>query len=151
MQSSDNVIQEAVRLLEDRLRTWRVADMAISAPDDAKQMFCLRLAGEDREHFEVAFLDTQNRLIEVERLFSGTVDACAVHVREIARKALLHNARSVILAHNHPSGSPEPSGADCALTRHIREALQLFEMRVLDHVIVTGPTTATSMADRGLL
>jgi len=78
MQSSDNVIQEAVRLLEDRLRTWRVADMAISAPDDAKQMFCLRLAGEDREHFEVAFLDTQNRLIEVERLFSGTVDACAV-------------------------------------------------------------------------
>ena len=111
--------------------------------------FRLRLSGEDREHFEVAFLDSAHRLITTERMFSGTIDSAAVYPREIVKTALQHNARAIILAHNHPSGSSIPSQADIKITHRIKEAAQLVELAVLDHIIVGSD--ACSMAKQGHL
>jgi DNA repair protein RadC len=85
-----------------------------------------------------------------EELFRGTVDSASVHPREVVRACLKHNASAVILAHNHPSGVAEPSGADLAITRSLREALQLIDVRVLDHLVI-GADEPVSMAARGLL
>lgn len=90
-------------------------------------------------------------MIAVERLFSGGIDGTEVHVRVVAQRALARNAAAVVVAHNHPSGSPEPSAADRALTNRLKAALHLFEIRLLDHIIVSsaGVDGATSMAKRG--
>ena len=109
-----------------------------------------RLAQEEREVFATLFLDTRHRLLRFEPLFAGTIDSCAVHVREVAKRALALNAAAVILGHNHPSGDPEPSVADQNITQRLREALELFDIRVLDHIIVGGGK-AVSFADRGLM
>lgn len=85
--------------------------------------FRLRLGGEDREHFEVAFLNTQFQLIAVERLFSGTIDAAEVHPRIVVQRALAHNASAVLMAHNHPSGSLQPSASDRAVTARLRKKI----------------------------
>jgi DNA repair protein RadC len=98
----------------------------------------------------VAFLDAQYRLLAFEELFRGGISSTEVHPREIVRRALAHNAAAVILAHNHPSGASEPSQADRLLTARIAETLNLFGVRVLDHLIV-GHGRPTSMAERGML
>ena len=100
--------------------------------------------------FAVLFLDTRHRLIEYAEMFQGTIDSAEVHPREVVKAALRHNAAAVIVSHNHPSGNPEPSAADQALTQRLREALGLVDVRVLDHVIVAGNATA-SFAERGLI
>lgn len=100
------------------------------------------------EAFHVLYMDTQNRLIAHETPFFGTVDACAVYPRDIVRRALELNAAAIIFAHNHPSGNPEPSGADRAITQRLKDALNLVGTRVLDHIVV-GETSEVSLAERG--
>ncbi|MFP1908141.1 JAB domain-containing protein [Lonsdalea quercina] len=97
----------------------------------------LQLSEHDREHFMVLFLNSQNQLIAAEKLFSGDLARVEVHPRIIARKALIHNSRSLILAHNHPSGNALPSQADRELTCNIAQCLSLFDINILDHIIIT--------------
>lgn len=141
----DRTIARALRIL-----TQRVGEPGPSLGDVATcgAFFRLRLGMEPREHFEVAFLDTRHRLIAVERLFSGTIDGAEVHPRVVVQRALALNAAAVLLAHNHPSGNTEPSAADRALTSRLKAALQLVDVRLLDHFVVTAGETV-SMAARG--
>jgi len=123
---------------------------AFEQPQRVKDYLALHLRGLDHEVFAVMFLDAQHRLITLETLFRGTLTHTSVHPREIARRALGLNAAAVVLAHNHPSGVAEPSRADELLTGAVRQALQLVDVRVLDHVVVGG-ATCVSFAERGLL
>ncbi len=143
----DRAIARALRILEQRACGQ---GPSLSEVATCGAFFRLRLAGEVREHFEVAFLDTQHRLIAVERLFSGTVDGSEVHPRIVVQRALALNAAAVLLAHNHPSGHAEPSAADRALTTRLRTALGLVDVRLLDHFVVTTGE-AVSMAAKGLI
>jgi len=104
----------------------------------------------EHEVFACVWLDAQNRVIEFEVLFRGTLTQTSVYPREVVKAALRHNAAGVILAHPHPSGVAQPSQADEALTRQLREALSLVDVKVLDHLIVAG-THSVSFAERGLL
>jgi DNA repair protein RadC len=108
----------------------------------------IQLASQPDEWFAVLFLTSQHRLIRSERLFRGTVNSSHVHVRVIARKALELNAAAVILAHNHPSGIAEASSADRGITTRIKDALEVFDINVLDHFVVTAGECC-SFADRG--
>jgi DNA repair protein RadC len=97
------------------------------------------------------WLDAQNRLLKAEELFSGTLTQTSVYPREVVKSALAHNAAAVILAHNHPSGIAEPSRADELLTKALKDALAMVDVKVLDHFIVAGNTPPLSFAERGLL
>lgn len=121
-----------------------------ATPDAVKTYLRLKLAGEQAEHFAVLFLDVQNRLIAFETMAIGTLTQTSVYPREIVRAALAHGAAAVILAHNHPSGSVQPSRADEMLTQTLKQTLALVDVRVLDHVIVS-PRETLSMAERGLM
>jgi DNA repair protein RadC len=150
--SEDELIQHATGILETRLR-YRVSDEApepLTTPQVVKDFLKLKLAELPHEVFAALFLDNRHRLIRYEEMFRGTIDGASVHPREVVKAALQHNAAALILAHNHPSGVPEPSRADEALTRRLREALGLIDVRVLDHVIVGG-TDTTSFAELGLI
>ncbi len=115
-----------------------------------KEYLRAKLAGFEHEVFAVLFMDTQHRLIEYAEMFRGTIDGASVYPRELVKEALRLNAAAVIVSHNHPSGNPEPSGADRTLTQRLKEALGLVDVRVLDHIIVAG-TDTTSFAERGLI
>lgn len=143
----DRTIARALRILERRVGE---PGPSIGDPTTGGAFFRLRLGGEEREHFEAAFLDNQHRLIAVERLFSGTVGGAEVHPRIVVQRALALNAAAVFLAHNHPSGCAEPSQADRTLTARLKGALGLVEVRLLDHFVVTAGQ-AVSMATRGLV
>ncbi|MDT8311690.1 MAG: DNA repair protein RadC [Methylophaga sp.] len=104
----------------------------------------------DHEVFACLFLDTRHRLISFEPLFRGTIDGASVYPREVVKQALKHNAAAVIFAHNHPSGIAEPSQADIQITRRLRSALALIDIRVLDHIIV-GDADTCSLAQQGEL
>jgi len=104
----------------------------------------------DHEVFACLFLDTRHRLISFEPLFRGTIDGASVYPREVVKQALKHNAAAVIFAHNHPSGVAEPSQADIQITRRLRSALELVDIRVLDHIIV-GDAETYSLAQQGEL
>ncbi|MEY3264900.1 MAG: repair protein RadC [Pseudomonadota bacterium] len=108
-----------------------------------------QFAGEQSESFIGLFLDVQHRLIACERMFQGTLTRTCVYPREVARLALAHNAAAVIFAHNHPSGSPQPSAMDKALTAQLKELMQTIEVAMLDHVIVCG-TRFWSFREKGL-
>ena len=109
-----------------------------------------RMRAYPREVFLCLFLDNQHRVIAVEELFQGTIDGSMVHPREVLSRALVHNAAALIFAHNHPSGVAEPSQADISITRRLKNALALVDIRTLDHLVV-GDTEVTSLAERGLL
>lgn len=126
------------------------AGPALLAPDSTRAFLTAQLRDRPFEVFCCLFLDNRHRLIAFEELFRGTIDGASVHPREVLRQALSHNAAAVIFAHNHPSGIAEPSQADELITRRLREALALVDIRVLDHLIVAGPDTM-SFAERGLL
>lgn len=132
------------RALEEPLRNGR----ALSQPDRVKQFCAMRLAHLRVEHCIALFLDTQLRLIDCAELARGTLSHASVYPREVVRAALSHHAAALILAHNHPSGLAEPSSADVALTRQLKQALALVDIRLLDHLIV-GATEVTSLAERG--
>ena len=120
------------------------------SPEDTRRFLQTRLRGYPCEVFGCLFLDNRNRLIAFEELFRGTIDAASVYPREVVRRALECNAAALIVAHNHPSGVAEPSRADAVLTRRLREALALVDIRLLDHFVV-GDGEVTSLAERGLL
>jgi len=119
-----------------------------SEPEIVRQFLSAKLREHKREVFACLFLDTRHRLIHYEELFFGTIDGASVHPREVVRQALACHAAAVILAHNHPSGIAEPSHADEAITQRLVEALQLVEIRVLDHFIV-GDGAPWSFAEHG--
>lgn len=121
-----------------------------STPDSVKHYLQLHLAGELRERFAVLYLDSQNRAIAFETMFTGTLTQTSVYPREVVLAALAHYASAVVFSHNHPSGNVTPSRADEALTQTLKAALALVDVRVLDHVIV-GPGQSLSMAERGLI
>lgn len=140
------VIELAKRASSQQLRERTV----FTDPQAVKHHLQLHLGQRPHEVFAVLFLDSQNRLITLEEMFRGTLTATAVYPREVVVRALHHHAGAVILAHNHPSGSMQPSPADLELTRTLTAALALVDVRVLDHVIV-GPGAALSMAETGAL
>lgn len=122
----------------------------LTSPQLVSKYLSARLRHQPREIFAVLFLDTQNRLLAYEELFQGTLDAASVYPREVVKATLRHNAASLILAHNHPSGVAEPSDADIHLTRRLQKALTLIDVRVLDHMII-GNGVVVSFAERGLM
>lgn len=122
----------------------------LTSPRQVRDYLCLKLGGLAREVFVVLFLDAQNRVLAQEELFSGTLTQTSVYPREVVKRALHHNAASVIFAHNHPSGVAEQSRADELLTNALKQALALVDIRVLDHFVVAGNTTL-SFAEKGLL
>jgi DNA repair protein RadC len=121
-----------------------------SSPQMVKDYLSLQIGTLEHEVFCVLFLDAQHRVIQLEEMFRGTVTETAVYPREIVKEALRCNAHAVILAHNHPTGSLEPSRADERLTDNLKAALSLVDVRVLDHLVV-GTTGAFSFAEQGLL
>ena len=121
---------------------------ALADPDSAGRYFAQRLRGRANEVFAVLFLDTRHRAVAFEEMFTGTIDGAEVHPREVVRRALAHNAAAVIVGHNHPSGHPDPSQADRAVTAGLKQALKLVDVRLLVHfVIADGPPV--SLAARG--
>jgi DNA repair protein RadC len=123
---------------------------ALNSPQQVRDYLCLKLGGLAREVFMVLFLDAQNRVIAQEELFAGTLSQTSVYPREVVKRALHHNAAAVILAHNHPSGVAEPSRADELLTKALKEALTMVDVRILDHFVVAG-NVALSFAEQGML
>jgi DNA repair protein RadC len=140
------VLELARRAMAQQLRERTV----FADPATIKHYLKLHLAVRGHEVFAVLFLDAQNRLLAMEEMFRGTLTQTSVYPREVALRALHHQAGAVVLAHNHPSGSVQPSRADEALTHTLKSALALLDIRVLDHIIV-GPGQALSMAEEGML
>jgi DNA repair protein RadC len=122
-----------------------------SSPGQVRDWLRLKLATRQSEVFMALWLDAQNRLLKAEELFTGTLTQTSVYPREVVKSALSHNAAAVILAHNHPSGIAEPSRSDELLTKALKDALAMIDVRVLDHFIVAGNTPPLSFAERGLL
>jgi DNA repair protein RadC len=141
------VIDAALGILS---RYLREPGALFDSPHAVRSLLRLHLGAETTEHFAVLYLDSQNRAIALETPFTGTLAQTSVYPRELVRAALLHNASAVILAHNHPSGNTQPSRADEVLTQTIKAALALIDVRVLDHMIVTGAGVG-SMAEMGLV
>ena len=140
-------VQRALAILGTVLADGREV---FSTTDAVKAYLQLHLGGEPAEQFAIVLLDSQHRAIAFERMFTGTLTQTSVYPREVVLTALRHNAAAVILAHNHPSGSVQPSRADEALTQSLKTALALVDVRVLDHIIVAG-NDALSMAEKGLV
>jgi len=123
---------------------------AIRSPADTETFLMARLRHRPHEVFCALYLDSRHRVILFEELFRGTIDGTSVYPREIVKQALAVNAAAIILAHNHPSGVAEPSQADERITRRVKSALELVDIRLLDHLII-GDGTSTSLASRGML
>ncbi len=140
------VVELARRALHEDVRRDRLLD----SPGKVSEYLRLSIGRLPHEVFAALFLDAQNRLIDDEVLFRGTLTQTSVYPREVVKRALARNAAAVVFAHNHPSGVAEPSRADEMLTRSLREALALVDVRVLDHIIVAG-NASVSFAERGLL
>lgn len=118
--------------------------------DDVRQYLRAHLRHKQHEVFAVLYLDNQHQLLAYDEIFRGTIDGASVHPREVVKSVLRHNAAAIILAHNHPSGVAEPSGSDLDITQLLKDALQLIDVRVLDHFIV-GDAEVVSLCERGLL
>ncbi|UYW72759.1 DNA repair protein RadC [Pseudocitrobacter faecalis] len=145
--NEQRIIRRAMRLLEKYQR--QPAEQFLSA-SCTKSWLQLYLARQEREVFVVLYLDNQHRLLEHETLFLGTISHTEIHPREIVKSALHHNAAAVIIAHNHPSGITDASEADKRITSRIVNALDLIEVRVLDHFII-GNGEVLSFAEQGWL
>ena len=140
------IVQEALAWLEGQVQQGD----ALTSPDAVRSYLRLRLGHKRHEVFAVVFLDAQHQVIDIVELFRGTLTQTSVYPREVLIEALTRNAAAVILAHNHPSGSAEPSRADQALTQTLKQALALVDVRVLDHFVVTH-AGIYSFAEHGLL
>jgi DNA repair protein RadC len=127
----------------------RVIGQVLNSPRDTTEFLRAKLARLEHEIFGCLFLDNRHRVLAFEELFRGTINGTAVYPREIAKRALAHNAAALILVHNHPSGDPEPSRADELLTQRLKQALELLEVRVLDHLVI-GNESCVSLSERGL-
>lgn len=144
--NQESTIREAIGILETRLRKAET----FTDPSSVKQFCQLHVASEKDEYFCCMFLDNKHRLITFERLFRGTVNGASVYPRVVVRRALELNAAAIIFTHNHPSGDTTPSRNDIAITKRLKEALDLVDVRVLDHLIV-GTEGASSMAEAGIV
>lgn len=142
----EQILEAACRVLDQRVHR----DMTFTSPESVKTYLCMKLARYEHEVFSVLLLDAQNALIDYVEMFRGTINATAVYPREVVKLALKYNAAAMILCHNHPSGSLEPSRADEHLTQTLKSTLSLVDVRVLDHIVVAGGQTV-SFAERGLL
>ncbi|WP_404416954.1 DNA repair protein RadC [Marinospirillum sp.] len=140
------VLEMAQRHLEAELKRGE----GLTSPEAAGRYLKMQLRDLPHEVFALLLLDNQHRVLHFETLFRGTLDGASVYPREVVKLALAHNAAAVILAHNHPSGIAEPSGSDEQITRRLKEALALVEVRVLDHLLI-GDGEPVSFAARGLL
>lgn len=140
------VLEMARRHLSSQLQQGDL----LSSPDLVRNYLSAQLRHRHQEVFAVLFLDTQNHLLAYDELFFGTIDGASVYPREVVKKALARNAAAVILAHNHPSGVAEPSQADKRITERLKAALELVDIRVLDHMVV-GNKEVVSFAERGLI
>lgn len=145
-----HVLAAAHELLVRSANTALIGRKVLDSPALVKDYFKVHFAGAERETFVVIFLDSQMRVIASEELFAGTLSQTSVYPREVVKRALHHNAGGVIFGHPHPSGQPEPSRADEFLTQTLRSALNLVDVRVLDHLVVAG-SQCISFAEKGLL
>ncbi|PHS00156.1 MAG: DNA repair protein RadC [Blastopirellula sp.] len=143
----EKLINEVKNILFKRMRLDKVALTSSALTRDYVK---LELGRREREAFLCLFLDSQHRVIDSQVLFEGTIDGSMVHPREVLKAALKVNAAAMIFSHNHPSGVAEPSQADINITRRLKSALEVVDIRVLDHLIV-GDNVVTSMAERGLV
>ena len=144
--NADEIIEAARAVAGQRMQRGE----SFTDPQASGRFFQDKLAGLEREVFAAAFLDTRHRLIEYVELFQGTIDGAEVHPREVVRQALRCNAAAVIVAHNHPSGTTDPSAADRAVTARLKQALALVDIRLLDHVNVSG-WASLSLAMKGFI
>lgn len=143
----DEIIRQALDILAARIRK---PDSYVTCPEDAEAFAVLKLAERQSEVFAMLWLDNRHGIIAFSEMFYGTIDGASVYPREVVREALQHNAAACVLVHNHPSGNPEPSQADQRITGRLKDALQLINVRVLDHLIVGG-ADVLSFAKRGLI
>jgi len=143
-------LQAVLEMARRHLSATMKAGDLLNSPDLVRRYLSAQLRHQPREVFAVLFLDNQNRLIAYDELFYGTIDGASIYPREVVKKALARNAASVILAHNHPSGIAEPSQADRRITERLQAALDLVEVRVLDHLVV-GDAEVVSFAERGFI
>ena len=142
--------QELLDAAENILRSRLERLGSIGNPTDSANFLRVRLGALLHEEFHILWLDNRHRILDCQKLFTGTIDGASVHPREVVRAALNCNACAAILAHNHPSGVAEPSAADRAITSELRDALQLVGVRILDHIVVSAGE-CVSMAARGLM
>jgi DNA repair protein RadC len=140
------IFEMSRRALGEQLQTRNV----LNSPQAVRDYLVLKLGSLTKEVFLVLFLDTQNRLVATEEMFSGSLKETSVYPREVVKRALHHNAASVILAHNHPTGIAQQSSADELLTKQLKQALALVDVRVLDHFIVAANHTL-SFSEKGLI
>ncbi|MDP1977023.1 MAG: DNA repair protein RadC [Undibacterium umbellatum] len=140
------VLELAKRAISEELQE----NASLSSPQAVKNYLQLMIGNKPHESFAILYLDVKNRLIKSEELFRGTLNHASVYPREVVKSALHQNAAAIILAHNHPSGSCEPSQADISLTQTLKQALALVDVRVLDHFIVANPHVY-SFAEHGLI
>jgi DNA repair protein RadC len=143
--TEQDVLAAAEGILKGRLERQG----SLNNPTDASDFLRLRLGALLHEEFHVLWLDNRHRILDCQKLFTGTIDGASIYPREVVRAALRVNACAAIFAHNHPSGVAEPSAADRAITGELRDALRLIGVRILDHIVVGAE--CVSMAGRGLL
>lgn len=144
--SEKEVLSWAQSILAARFRRSNY----LTSPQHVKDYLMASLASEEREVFGIILLDSQHGVLGFEILFYGTIDTASVYPREVVKSVLNANAAAVILTHNHPSGRPEPSTSDIALTKRLQTALQTVDVRLLDHLVIGG-VDSVSFAERGLL
>ncbi|PWK48526.1 RadC family protein [Pleionea mediterranea] len=143
-------IQAALEMARRYLEQTIQRGDALESPEQTRQYLKALLRDSPNEQFGCLFMDNRHRVIQYETLFHGSISSASVHPRVVVQRALFHNAAAIILAHNHPSGVSEPSRADIDITRTLKQALQLVEVRVLDHLIV-GDFDITSLAEQGYI
>lgn len=145
-QEQDRLVELALNVLEDR----HLPGKTLTSAKETRNFLKLLLQGERNEVFGCIYLTAQHKIISHANLFTGTIDAATVYPRIVAQKCLEHNAAAVLFYHNHPSGDCTPSQADQQITRKLKGALALLDIRVLDHVIVGG-SESSSMAELGMI
>ena len=146
-EQEEKLINDAKKILFKRLLAEKVS---LTSSSITRDYVMFELGRKEREVFFCLFLDNQHRVIDCQVLFEGTIDGAMVHPREVLKAALKLNAAAMIFSHNHPSGVAEPSQADISITKRLKTALAVVDIRVLDHLIV-GENVVTSMAERGLV
>jgi DNA repair protein RadC len=142
--SEADILLMARQLVSQRLRKGRV----LTSPNAVFSHLQMLLGDYQHEVFSLLMLDSKHRILAFHELFRGTLDSASVYPREVVKLCLEHNAAAVILVHNHPSGDPEPSQADLLLTRKLQDALNVVEVRTLDHIVV-GNEGCVSLAEKG--
>lgn len=145
--NEDAIIAQALEILARRMRN---SGVLLDSPAVVRDWLRLRVGGKPHEEFGVIWLNARHEVVEADEMFRGTLTQTSVYPREVVKEALRINAAACILYHNHPSGAAEPSIADEMLTRTLKEALAMVDVRVLDHMVVTAEKI-TSFAERGLL